>query len=313
MSSINDALRRANRPKSDTPAHPMPPLRVARRSKYFLHLWFAVGLTAAMAMSLGWLYWHASAVETPPSGPPAAEPSRTEAPRIKLRKMTRPIEPPLPRASVPDKRLERASLSRSEVVIGSNSSAGGDSTDRIGAVIFGPDRPVQQMVVEDEALLHFRAAESAMDQGDEDQAVESYRQAIAMNPELAEAWLNLGNIFFYQREDSQTAQEMYEHVLSIDPYNKLAQNNIGVIHISQGRFDEAESILLEALKQDPYYVDALYNMACLAARREKFDLAIGYLKSAAQYEPEVIVWAQDDDDLAVLKGNPFFENLVENR
>ena len=47
------------------------------------------------------------------------------------------------------------------------------------------------------------------------------------------------------------------------------------------------------MERDPGYVDALYNMACVAARQGRPSLAMSYLLKAARKQPEAAAWARE--------------------
>jgi len=127
---------------------------------------------------------------------------------------------------------------------------------------------------------------------------------------MVEAYLNLGNIFYRRRGFREKATEMYKQVLMIDPNHKMAHNNLGVLFMQQGLLNQARNELSTALNQDPDYVDALYNMACLAAREKRPAQALGYLTRAADIQPQAIHWAAEDQDLQSLKRLTEFRKLM---
>ena len=160
------------------------------------------------------------------------------------------------------------------------------------------------------ALDHFRAARVAQEQGRDGEAIRLYQLAVREDPKLAEAYLNLGNIFFFRQRAPKKAIEMYKRVLTLDPNHKMAHNNLGVIFMQEGRSGQAETALAAALAQDPEYVDALYNMACVLTRQGREQEAMDYLKKAVRLQPEAALWAAEDQDLAALEGRPDFQELI---
>jgi tetratricopeptide (TPR) repeat protein len=160
------------------------------------------------------------------------------------------------------------------------------------------------------ARNHFELARSAQDQGRDSQAIYHYRQAILIDPRLAEAYLNLGNLFYFRQRTPEKAMEMYKQVLSLDPTNELAHNNLGVIFLQRNMLGQAETAFQAAIDRNPDYVDALYNMACLSARQSKGDQAMDYLKRAAKLKPEAAVWAAEDNDLKNLRRRKDFNRFL---
>ena len=163
------------------------------------------------------------------------------------------------------------------------------------------------------AADYFQIASVSAEQGRYSEAVEAYRRAIALHPEMVEARLNLGNVYLFHFDDQKKARAEYEAVIKLDPDSKMAQNNLGVMLLRQNRLKEAEERFRAALKSDPGYVDPLYNLACAAARSGRPEEALGYLDQAHKLEPEVADWASDDEDLKSLRGHPEFAKIVQVR
>ena len=66
-----------------------------------------------------------------------------------------------------------------------------------------------------------------------------------------------------QSGDYATAQTTFNNVLVIDPGNKFALFNLGVIEQTNGRAQSAIKYYDKALESDPEYTPALYNKAIL--------------------------------------------------
>jgi tetratricopeptide (TPR) repeat protein len=62
------------------------------------------------------------------------------------------------------------------------------------------------------------------------------------------------------------AQRLYLEVLKIDPENKFARFDLGVIEEARGHPAEAEAYYKKALAGDPKFVPALFNLAVLRAK-----------------------------------------------
>jgi Flp pilus assembly protein TadD len=86
-----------------------------------------------------------------------------------------------------------------------------------------------------------------------------YRAALALDPELKEAWINLGLAEFgLRRPDAALACQ--RAALRIDPDNADAQNNLGMVHYAAGRIAEAENCFRAALRLDPVHANATLNL-----------------------------------------------------
>jgi len=88
-----------------------------------------------------------------------------------------------------------------------------------------------------------------------------------------------------QYQDSKGAARTYRRVLELDPRNKVAWYNLGVIAQQDGRTADARAAYDEALKIDPKYPSALFNKALLLKSSEP-DRAIGLLKRAVAAHPK---------------------------
>jgi predicted TPR repeat methyltransferase len=103
-------------------------------------------------------------------------------------------------------------------------------------------------------------------QGRIDEAVALIREALAKAPDVSGAWNNLGNILLLVGRGEEAA-DAYERAVqfgsgtSSAPEAVRALNNLGVLHRKLHRIDKSEVALREAIKRDPSFGDAWYNLA----------------------------------------------------
>ncbi|MBU2549956.1 MAG: tetratricopeptide repeat protein [Proteobacteria bacterium] len=333
MSSINDALRRARR--SDAPSGPLdglhpgaPSRRYGRKTGTF---WGLAGLIAFGLVA----YWYLGAgaplqpsepdaprparTAKPAPRPPAARPAPAESPPTEavtsrpavapMEKAPEPVRNPAEPASTPKTPPSPPPPERPP------ETPRAETAPPRPAPTPQPAEPARETPRPDQgeatALDHFRAARAAQAKGRDSQAIYEYRQALLLDPKMAEAYLNLGNIFFYRQRTPGKAMEMYIQVLHLEPDHERAHNNMGVILLSQGRLDQAETEFTAALQQNPDYVDALFNMACLLARRKQYGPAMSLLFKAGRLQPEVRIWAAEDGDLKALRGRSDFKKFLK--
>jgi tetratricopeptide (TPR) repeat protein len=93
-----------------------------------------------------------------------------------------------------------------------------------------------------------------------DRAEAAYRRAIELDPTLANAYTNLGNLMF-RRGRTSDAESFYLRALQIDPEQPEAFYNLGFMLYDRG--DLAASVLnfRRALRSDPSFADAHFNLA----------------------------------------------------
>jgi tetratricopeptide (TPR) repeat protein len=70
------------------------------------------------------------------------------------------------------------------------------------------------------------------------------------------------------------AVDLYERILVLDPQNKFAYYNLGLIDQTQGRVDAAAANYVQAIEIDPAFTPALFNLAIIRADQGAADEAI---------------------------------------
>jgi len=77
-----------------------------------------------------------------------------------------------------------------------------------------------------------------------------------------------------------------------------------------GEYERAKEILLAGLAQQPEAGGVLYNLACVESRLGDREAAFDYLRRALEEFPEAAKFAPDDEDLAALKDDPRFDEIL---
>jgi tetratricopeptide (TPR) repeat protein len=92
------------------------------------------------------------------------------------------------------------------------------------------------------------------------QAEEMYRRATELDPELANALTNLGNVRF-RRGFPRDAEELYRKALAIDSDQPEAYYNLGFLYYERGDAKLAVPCFARAVDTDPAFADAHFNLA----------------------------------------------------
>jgi len=79
---------------------------------------------------------------------------------------------------------------------------------------------------------------------------------------------------------------------------------------TRGDYDGGIAFLEERLRRDPDYPGVLYNLACCESLAGRPDAALEHLRAALDGEPGLRESARDDEDLAPLRDDPRFEEIV---
>jgi tetratricopeptide (TPR) repeat protein len=95
-----------------------------------------------------------------------------------------------------------------------------------------------------------------------DQAIESYRQALALDPDHAQAHINLGRLL-HESGDLDGALQHYAQALKREPGDPTAAFNLGVVQQDRGDVEGALAAYRRALDLDVSNADACFNLAGL--------------------------------------------------
>lgn len=120
-----------------------------------------------------------------------------------------------------------------------------------------------------------------------DAAVASYRRALERDPRCLEALCNLGSLFFLlNRHDEALAH--YQEALRLNPNIAEVHNHIGLIFRKLGETENAEDSFREALRIKPDYSDALSNLGDALLTRQHFNQALECYRRVLREFPDHI-------------------------
>jgi tetratricopeptide (TPR) repeat protein len=182
-------------------------------------------------------------------------------------------------------------------------------------------------------------------------AEQEFREALAINPRLYEAYYYFGRTRFHQG-DIDAAAELFARAADADPTDYQSRCLRAQILRGTGRIDEARvearkavdiveknlewnpddarsfhlgagSLIIlgdvdrarrwlrRALQLDPDDPILLYNVACNFATLGETEESLDYLERAAQHGTVSADWMQNDEDLAVLRDDPRYGVVLE--
>lgn len=108
--------------------------------------------------------------------------------------------------------------------------------------------------------LYVKASQLDEDPATLDEAEALYQRALQIDPWLAIAYTNVGNIRF-RRGDEDEAEKLYRKALSLDAAQPEAQYNLGYVMLERGIPGEAVLFFKGAIVSDPQFADAYFNLA----------------------------------------------------
>jgi Flp pilus assembly protein TadD len=153
----------------------------------------------------------------------------------------------------------------------------------------------------DSAALHDDVALLYLDEGRLTNAVDHFRQSLAMKPASASAHYNLATALTLAGSLDEAVRS-YEAALQLRPDYALAHNNLGAILFQRGQLDPALVHLREAVRLDAQNADALDNLGRLERRLGDLAAAQRHFEQATLARPD---WVAPMVDLAwMLTVNP---------
>lgn len=95
-----------------------------------------------------------------------------------------------------------------------------------------------------------------------ERALEAYQRAVELDPELADAHVNMGRLLHMAGERGR-AEPHYREGVKLDPDDPTPHFNLGVLLEELGRKDEAVLAYKQAILRDPDFADAHCNLGLL--------------------------------------------------
>ncbi len=108
----------------------------------------------------------------------------------------------------------------------------------------------------------------------------------------------------------ETARRKLARAEALDPSNPEILKEIGITQYALGDYESAQKYYLWALKYDPGFVVAHYNLACVRARRGNRRGALGSLRRAVELGFNALDAMNADPDLDSIRGEPDYQEIL---
>lgn len=131
----------------------------------------------------------------------------------------------------------------------------------------------------------YSEAKAAQQSGDDQTAIEKYRQMVQLAPHLAAAYNNLGMLYFNHREYAEAAPVL-ERGLHIDPQMGTATALLGLSYFELGENEKAEPILERAIRANPADNNVQMSLAHVLLNLGKSQEAIQSLNDYVSRNPK---------------------------
>ena len=120
-----------------------------------------------------------------------------------------------------------------------------------------------------------------------DLAEEYLRFVIRWQPESARVYGNLGDILIIQGKN-QEAIEVYQQAIALDEYLPWIHNNLGVVLLDQDEIDQAIYHFQAAIKLNPQNADSYQNLGNSLYALELWDAAANAYQRALELDSTLL-------------------------
>jgi len=129
------------------------------------------------------------------------------------------------------------------------------------------------------------SARAAMDANNLPVAEALLKRATELDPKNKFAWNNLGLIYLGTRQDDQ-AISCFKKQIEVNPYDEFAYNNLGRTYWQDRNYEEAVKAFSKQLENNPLDKFAHSNLGAMYAEWHKYDLAVPELEKAISLTPD---------------------------
>ncbi len=123
------------------------------------------------------------------------------------------------------------------------------------------------------------------DEGTFDRAEQCYAKAFELDPSLANALTNWGNLR-YRRGDPEDAEQLYRRALAIDAEQPEALYNLGFLSFERADTEDAVRFFERAVALDPGFADAHFNLAMALEDLGRSDAARPHWSRYLELDPD---------------------------
>ena len=136
-----------------------------------------------------------------------------------------------------------------------------------------------------EAARLYDDAREQSQRNDAQAEITSLKRAVEIDPKFVRAWLWLGEIYKWTRQND-LALQAYRKAIEIDPEQAVSYKALGFTLIGMGKVEESIPIWQQLVKVAPENADGYANLGTALLSLKRYDEAISALVSAAKLSPE---------------------------
>jgi Flp pilus assembly protein TadD len=118
-----------------------------------------------------------------------------------------------------------------------------------------------------------------------DEAIRCYTEAIHLEPNLSEAYNNLGILLHEELKRYEEAEAAYRKAIELNPSEAKAYSNLGILLKNLKRYEEAEAAYRKAIELNPSNDNAYYNLGNLLKDLKRYEEAEAAYRKAIELNP----------------------------
>ena len=130
------------------------------------------------------------------------------------------------------------------------------------------------------------ASTSEAKQEEYKESVKHYTQAIQGNPDLVEAYNNLG-LVYQNKGDHKEAIKNFDRAIDLDPNDNVVYSNRGLVYLDKGDYEEAIKNFDRAINLNPNSDITYYNRGLACTKKGNYEVAIVNYTQAIQLNPDL--------------------------
>lgn len=162
------------------------------------------------------------------------------------------------------------------------------------------------------ANRQFDLAVQAKLAGKNEEAIDFYREAIAIKPDFTIAYVNLG-VLLAGNGQLAAAIASYQQAIHLDPNQVEAHNNFGILNKRLGRWAEAVTSFRQAIQLRPGLAILHYNLANALKNAGSCNEALASYRNAITLAPnEPLFWQEFSLSLAGISTNLLDPGLMQD-
>lgn len=155
------------------------------------------------------------------------------------------------------------------------------------------------------------SARAAADSGNYPIAEALLKRATDLDPKNKYAWNNLGLIYLNERQNDQAAAA-FQKQIEVNPYDEYAYNNLGRVYWQERKYDDAVKAFNKQLENNPLDKYAHANLGQMYEEWHKYDLAVPELEKAISLTREGDAQAQAQASMLQVSLGDSYLNLGQD-